>query len=69
MHYEGGPQWATGINLPNGVNSVNQTDIGALAAQIIALQWDVSSYTPDRKANGCIGYLQQQYRGCSADAQ
>lgn len=45
MHYEGGPQWGTGSNLPNGVNSVNATDIGALAAQIVSLQWDVSRYT------------------------
>ena len=55
MHYEGGPQWATGINLPNGVNSVNQTDIGALAGQIIALQWDVSSYTRTGKPTVASG--------------
>ena len=45
MHYEGGPQWATGNNYVSGVNSVNSTDINALAAQMTALGWNVSAYT------------------------
>ena len=55
MHYEGGPQWATGINLANGVNSVNQTDIGALAGQMLALGWDVSPYTQTGKPTVASG--------------
>ena len=45
MHYEGGPQWGSGINLPNGVNSVNPTDIAACAGQLVSLGWNLSSFT------------------------
>jgi hypothetical protein len=45
IHYEGGPNWAVGANINNGVNSVNSTDIAALANQMTALGWDVSPYT------------------------
>ena len=55
MHYEGGPQWSTGINLANGVNSVNPTDIGALAGQIVGLGWDVSPYTQTGKPTVASG--------------
>ena len=55
MHYEGGPQWSTGINLANGVNSVNPQDIGALAGQIVGLGWDVSPYTQTGKPTVASG--------------
>ena len=45
MHYEGGPQWGIGASAINGMNSVNSIDIGALAAQMTALGWNVSAYT------------------------
>jgi hypothetical protein len=39
MHYEGGPNWAMGADGNNGVNSVNSTDINALATQFANLGW------------------------------
>ena len=45
IHYEAGPQWATGAQFNNGVNSVNSGDISALAGQMTALSWNVSAYT------------------------
>jgi hypothetical protein len=47
FNYEGGPQWAMGANGISGVNSVNATDISALANQIgpLGLNWSPSAYT------------------------
>jgi hypothetical protein len=45
LHYEGGPAWSPALNFSNGINSVNAIDIGAIAAQIISLGWNVSAYT------------------------
>jgi hypothetical protein len=44
FHYEGGPQWAMGADAINGLNSVNSTDINALAAQMTFLGWNVNAY-------------------------
>lgn len=45
LNYECGPQWSFGANSVTGVNSVNATDIAALATQMTNLGWNVSAYT------------------------
>lgn len=45
IDYEGGPQWGMGADYISGVNSVNSTDITALANRMTALSWNVSAYT------------------------
>jgi hypothetical protein len=52
MHYEGGPQWGMGADVNNGVNSVNPTDITALATQIANLGWNVSAYNATHSGAG-----------------
>ena len=42
IHYEGGPQWALGASINNGVNSVNSTDISALATRMNSI-WSADS--------------------------
>lgn len=46
MDYEGGPAFGIGADGNSGVNSVNSTDVAALAARMAALSWtSVAAYT------------------------